>query len=171
MRKYAVMLLGTIMLFGSIATAQAQTTTETKGVEKMSEPTEVSTELPKTDAEWKTKLTAQQYDVLREKGTERAFTGVYWNEHAKGTYHCAACGAELFKSDTKFESGTGWPSFYAAVPGSVKTAEDNSYGQRTEVLCAKCGGHLGHIFDDGPKPTGKRYCINSVSLKLEKDAK
>ena len=135
----------------------------------MSETKSNSAEIIKSDEEWKKSLTSEQYRVLREKGTERAFTGSYYNEHAKGTYKCAACGTELFKSDTKFESGTGWPSFYAPVSGGVKTEDDNSYGQRTEVLCSRCGGHLGHVFDDGPKPTGKRYCINSVSLKLDKD--
>jgi len=125
-----------------------------------------------TDQEWKQKLTPEQYRVLRQKGTETAFTGVYWNEHAAGTYVCAACGLTLFDSKTKFESGTGWPSFYEPIAAShVKINRDTSYGMiRDEVVCARCGGHLGHVFDDGPAPTGQRFCMNSVSLKFEKSA-
>jgi len=123
-----------------------------------------------TDQEWKQRLTADQYRVLRQKGTEPAFTGAYWNDHTTGTYVCSACGLTLFDSHTKFDSGTGWPSFWQPIaPSHVKIVRDASYGMvREEVECARCGGHLGHVFDDGPAPTGQRYCMNSVSLKLEK---
>jgi len=119
---------------------------------------------------YKDKLTDEQYKVLREKGTEPAFSGKYVHEKGKGMYKCAACGAQLFSSDTKFDSGTGWPSFDNALPGAVEFHDDTSHGMvRTEVTCAKCGSHLGHVFEDGPKETtGKRYCINSVCLDLEK---
>ena len=128
---------------------------------------------PKTDAEFRQTLTSEQYRVLREKGTERAFTGDLWDEHRPGSYRCAGCNAELFESETKFDSGTGWPSFYAPLDDSaVGTEDDRSFFmKRTEVLCKRCGGHLGHVFEDGPNPTGLRYCINSCSLDLDTDGK
>jgi peptide-methionine (R)-S-oxide reductase len=124
-------------------------------------------------AEWKKTLSPEQYEVLRRKGTERAFTGKYYNSREEGVYRCAGCGNPLFDSETKFESGTGWPSYYQPISrDAVETEEDESYGMvRTEVLCARCGGHLGHVFPDGPEPTGRRYCINSVSLEFEPKAK
>jgi peptide-methionine (R)-S-oxide reductase len=127
-------------------------------------------EIRKTDEEWRRELSPEQYRVLRQKGTEAAFAGRYYAVKDPGTYRCAGCGNELFNSETKFESGTGWPSFTAPIaPDRVATEEDRSYGMsRTEVLCARCGGHLGHVFDDGPAPTGVRYCINSVALELDR---
>ena len=122
-----------------------------------------------TEAEWQDRLTPEQYEILRRKGTERAFTGAYVDEHSPGVYRCAGCGAELFRSEAKFDSGTGWPSFVEpAELESVVVETDVTYGMvRTEVMCATCGGHLGHVFDDGPGPSGKRYCINSGALDLE----
>lgn len=127
----------------------------------------------KTDEEWKKELPPEEYRILREKGTERAFTGKYWDHHEIGTYICAACGTELFESNTKFDSGCGWPSYFEPIDSSrIIYNDDSSFGmKRTEVICAKCDGHLGHVFDDGPPPTGLRYCINSGSMKFLKKEK
>jgi peptide-methionine (R)-S-oxide reductase len=124
----------------------------------------------KTEEEWRKQLTPEQYQVARQKGTEPAFTGKYWDNHEDGTYRCACCGAELFDSATKFESGTGWPSFSAPLdPGKVRSETDTSHGmQRVEALCAQCDAHLGHVFPDGPRPTGTRFCMNSASLDFKK---
>jgi peptide-methionine (R)-S-oxide reductase len=129
----------------------------------------MATKISKSDAEWREELSPEQYEVLRKGATERAFTGRYWDEHADGTYHCAGCGAELFEAGTKFDSGSGWPSFTEPkVADAVELREDNSWGmKRTEAVCRACGGHLGHVFDDGPADRGgQRYCMNSCSLEL-----
>jgi peptide-methionine (R)-S-oxide reductase len=130
-------------------------------------------QVKKTDEQWRQELSPEQYRVLRQKGTEPAFTGAHWNAHDDAVYRCAGCGTPLFSSDEKFDSGTGWPSFCApGTPDAVATEVDRSHGMvRTEVLCARCGGHLGHLFEDGPAPTGLRYCINSLSLTKEPKAR
>ena len=130
------------------------------------------TPVQKTDDEWKSDLTPDQYRVLRQHGTERAGTSPLNDEHRKGTFYCAGCGEALFDSSTKYDSGSGWPSFYAPKPGAVGTTTDTShFMMRTEVHCAKCGGHLGHVFPDGPRPTGQRYCMNGVALDFEPEEK
>ncbi len=125
----------------------------------------------KSEEDWRAELTPEEFHVLREKGTEPAFTGIYWDAKDEGVYRCRACGQELFSSETKYDSGTGWPSFWAPLSDdAVETAPDHShFMRRTEVLCSRCGSHLGHVFEDGPQPTGLRYCINSISLRLDKD--
>lgn len=129
-----------------------------------------SDKIAKSETEWQAELTPEQFYICRQKGTERAFTGEYYKTKDKGTYHCACCGKALFDSDTKYDSGSGWPSFYAPIKeDAVKEETDTSHGmRRVEVICSECNAHLGHVFEDGPQPTGLRYCINSVSLKLEK---
>ena len=161
-----------MLLFSLAACAQEKKTADTKPVAEITTG-KVTAQNAKTDADWEKVLTAEQYAVLREKGTERPFTGEYYKHFEKGVYACAACGNPLFTSDAKFDSECGWPSFDQAIDKSVVYKEDNSYGmQRVEVMCSNCGGHLGHVFDDGPKETtGNRFCTNSVSIKFIPAAK
>jgi peptide-methionine (R)-S-oxide reductase len=151
-------------LLATTVACQAQTTTQPKDT--------VMFKVNKTEEEWRKQLSPFEYQVLREKGTERAYTGKYWDHHEDGTYTCKGCGAPLFTSNEKFDSGCGWPSYYDAIDsGAIITKPDYSHGMvRTEIMCAKCGGHLGHVFDDGPKPTGLRYCVNSASVDFKPSA-
>ena len=157
------------MTEGSTGATQTGNTTQTEEGSSMATENKVT----KTDEEWRKTLTDEQYRILRKKGTERAFSGDYWNTKMPGAYVCAGCGQELFSSEHKFDSGTGWPSYYQpAMPDHVTTESDRTFGmKRTEVLCSRCGGHLGHVFPDGPEPTGERYCINSAALRFVEQGK
>lgn len=155
------MILGAVLVLGGLSPA----------VEAKKKEFPVEQKINKSDDQWKKELSPEDFHVLREKGTEPAFTGVYWNNHDDGLYRCKACGLALFSSKEKFDSGTGWPSYWKPVKEeNVEEKADTSWGmRRTEIECARCGGHLGHVFPDGPKPTGLRYCVNSASLSFEKD--
>lgn len=162
--KYLSSIFILLLTFSACSQTEADKSQETA----VNQPENSSYSVHKTDEEWKADLSDLEYNVIREKGTERAFTGDLLDNKAEGTYTCRACGHPLFQSDTKFKSGTGWPSFYQGIEGHIEEDVDRTYGMtRTEILCNNCGGHLGHVFEDGPAPTGLRYCVNSASLDFE----
>jgi peptide-methionine (R)-S-oxide reductase len=167
------MVFATLLLIAGLTSCSNPDTVPVKPAAKDSITMNDTSKIPQTDAEWKSKLTSEQYYILRQKGTERAFTGAYWDNHEKGIYKCAGCNSVLFASDQKFDSGCGWPSFSLPWDSTaVNYHEDHSHGMtRTEVTCRKCGGHLGHVFDDGPPPTNLRYCINSGAMIFVKEEK